>query len=99
VLETSNMAVGTGSRYSKNAGVVFSLRSCSYYAGTVGHVSETTSRDTLRIKKDGNARDVQISAVSHGNPSGVAEDAVVRSMPSVPCGVASTSGRERTGSP
>jgi hypothetical protein len=31
--------------------------------------------------------------VSHGNPSGVAEDAVVRSMPSVPCGVASTSGR------
>jgi hypothetical protein len=35
----------------------------------------------------------KISAVSHGNPSGVAEDAVVRSMPSVQCGVARTSGR------
>src|ERR1700730_13758449 len=47
----------------------------------------------MEIKKDGDAKDVQISAVSHGNPGGGAEDAVVRSMPSVQCGGARTSGR------
>jgi REP element-mobilizing transposase RayT len=45
------MAVGIGSRYSKNAGVVFSLRSYSFYAGTVGHVSEATVKRHIENQK------------------------------------------------
>ena len=53
------------------------LWSRSYYAGTVGHVSEAPLSSTSRIKKDGNAKDVQIQAVPNSNSARVAAGAIV----------------------
>lgn len=55
----------------------------TYYAGSVGHVSESTVKKYIENQNVADAKDVQISFVSQPSPARVAAGTAVRSLPSV----------------